>query len=105
MPDLNVYGASDDLVEFDGVVTAEYNVYEPARFLVTARSGPGRARQLLINTDFGNEGWEIYAGTATDIGADSWTIRTTRQGRNDDPKLVITVASGEAVKIRKLSND
>lgn len=102
MPELKIYGASDDLVEVEGALRDEFNADSNSRWVgeVIAPNGDG----LLVTAAYLHAGvWALGVGP-TDEGAflPAWDIRVTNCDDNDySAMLVITVP--DATVIREVS--
>lgn len=106
MPDLIIYGASDDLVEVRGVFEAEFTVYKPWRGRVMAPDG----QYLFVTAEwcgpFRRDGWSL--GINADGGAyphwpNRFDLRASFDKRcpeddADQPALVIDVPEGTVVE-------
>lgn len=96
MPQLTIYGASDDLMEFDGAISEEFYVYQdPTEALLTAPNG----ERLTVTAQFGRKGWELAVSASEERGYPSWSIHfTERPEREGDPAIVIDVPEGTVVR-------
>lgn len=95
--ELIVYGASDDLVEFSGVITQEWDTYGPWYGVI--RDGD---EELQLHVEFGvsaSGGWLIRANNPH-----NWVIVVgERPGREEDPAFYITLPTGN-VEIEELED-
>ncbi|MEV5391901.1 hypothetical protein [Nocardia farcinica] len=91
---LLIYGASDDLVEVEGIVTEEYDATsgDAVTLLIAAPTGP----QLHVRAEHTSRGWELSA-----IHRDPdwrWTVQPgTRPDHAEDPALLLDVPPGTTV--------
>lgn len=97
MAELVIYGASDDLVEIEGVFREEFNAYGHWQGMVMAPSGDA----LVVTAEFGASG--LYRADWT-LGVEntgtwpSWPIRFgERPDREGDPAIIIDVPAGTIV--------
>lgn len=96
MPEVTIYGASDDLVEFRGAIYDEFNLYGNWVGELIAPGGDS----LIVSAVFGNPGsksdWTLSVennGTYP-----SWPIHfTERPDMEGDPAIVIDVPEGTTV--------
>jgi hypothetical protein len=88
--ELIVYGASDDLVEFDGVFYEEYNTSGAEWFgQVTDANG----EYLRLHVSYGQDGVEWKLRAENPFG---WDIEVTeRPDRDSDPALSIITPTGD----------
>lgn len=100
MRQLIIQGASDDLIEFSGAYTEEFNIYSPTRFRIDI-IGPERVEIFHLHAEFGFDRWELFVGTASD--------RTDRPRHiiigprpNGDPRIVIQLENNETVEVKQL---
>jgi hypothetical protein len=96
MSTITIYGASDDLVEFEGAIQDEFNAY--GLWSGTLRSPDGE--ELVIEAEFGRPGaaadWTI--GVRSTSSHPAWPMHfTNRPDRDDDPALVIEVPDGTMI--------
>ena len=94
--DVTFYGASDDLVEFDGAIRAEFTS-DQWRGLLTAPDGDA----LILTAEFGNSAGLVdwVLGIENSDTWPSWPIAfTTRPDREGDPAIRITVPEGTRVE-------
>lgn len=97
MAEIIFYGASDDLVEFEGGVKEEFSAYGAWRGRLVAPNGDS----LFLNAEFSKAGsesdwtlWVENSGTYPD-----WPIRFgERPGCEGDPAIIITAPEGTTVE-------
>lgn len=98
MPELIIYGASDDLVEFEGAISEEFNTYD--RWEGRLHSPNGEA--LTIRAEFGAKGLYKAEWTLTVENTGTWPAWPIRFGerpdREGDPALIIDVPDGTTVE-------
>ncbi|MBM4575560.1 hypothetical protein GS415_03945 [Rhodococcus hoagii] len=99
MPEVTIYGASDDLVEFDGAIREEFDACSGWAGELVAPDGDS----LIVSAAFGVPGaradWTLSVEN-TDTYP-SWPIRfTERPGYEGDPAIVIDVPEGTVVAQR-----
>ena len=88
---LIVYGASDDLVEFEGVLTDEFECYNGWFGKVVDSSG----EFVLLHVTYGDDGVEWKLRLENPFG---WEVAVgERPDRDDDPAFFITTPSGKVV--------
>jgi len=98
MSKLTIYGASDDLIEVEGVFREEFNAYEKWEGRVIAPNGDA----LTVFAEFGARGaykadWTI--GIQNTGTWPNWPIRfEDRPDREGDPALVLDVPDGTIVE-------
>lgn len=95
MSELLIYGASDDLIEFEGAIREEFNVSGTWKGMIESPDG----RRLVIAASFGQSlsDWQISVANA-DTPFPDWPMHfTTRPDREDDPALIIDVPAGSFV--------
>ncbi len=103
MGQLQIYGASDDLVDFDGHVSGEVGCYESP---VTVVIGEGNAALGVWLRHTGKLGWIIGCYMPADVDADRWTAPSARLSiepiRGDRPHycpvLTVDVPDGAPVQ-------
>jgi hypothetical protein len=114
MRHLRIYTASDDLVEFEGIVNEEFNIYEAAEFEVTAVSPDGE-RSFCIGAEF-TDGWRLSFDfyTGGDIDDEDRCdpricnfngIVVAHTGKNNDPVFLIPFEDDETVTVVRLDED
>ena len=94
---ITFYGASDDLVEFEGGVDEEFDLPFGSKWrgLLVAPNG----EQISLTAKFGRQGWELGV-IATEDGYPSWPITfSERPGSGGDPAIVIDAPLGTEVAI------
>lgn len=97
MSELTIYGASDDVVVFDGAITAERDACSSWSGDLVAPNGDS----LTIRAEFSKPGsaadWTLEVqNTGT---WPSWPIRfANRPDREGDPALIIDVPDGTIIK-------
>lgn len=97
---LIIYGASDDLVEVEGDITDEFDVYERTEFVVESPDGSA----LSVFADFGSREWEISVSAFSGGTYPAWPIQfMERPGYEGDPAVVIDAPVGTT--IRRASDD
>lgn len=95
--DIIIYGASDDLVEFEGAIRDEFDAYGPWVGQLTSPDG----ESLIIRAEFGAPAaatdWKLsIENTAT---YPAWPIRFgERPGCEGDPAIIITAPTGTTIK-------
>lgn len=95
--DIIIYGASDDLVEFEGAIRDEFDAYGPWVGKLTSPDG----ESLTIHAEYGKRGaeadWTLsIENTAT---YPAWPIRFgERPDREGDPAIIITAPIGTTIK-------
>lgn len=107
---LKIYGASDDLVEFEGAFSEEYNIYERTEFEVDLDSDAGN-RSFLITAYFGASAWELHLGFYSHE-EDATLYETAicklegvnfyHVGKNSDPCIEIPVYDDETVTVKRV---
>lgn len=96
MSDLCIYGASDDLVEFEGAIRDEFNVDRNGEWAGTLIAPTGEA--LKVKAVYGPDEWELSLGNVPGHASPDWPIRFgERPDREDDPAIIIDVPSGTTV--------
>ncbi|AER26128.1 hypothetical protein SSEA_SKINNY_89 [Mycobacterium phage Skinny] len=98
---LLIYGASDDLVEFEGRFNEEFNAYGRAKFMVRIVDGDKRS-VFLVTAEFGN-GWELFVGSNTD--SVEFPVEFTFTQRPDyegDPAILFTLRPTDDLHVEKL---
>lgn len=88
---LRIYGASDDLVEFEGAFSEEFNIYKPEIFFVRI-DYPSYYQVFTVRAAFGRDGWNLSLTQSTgqpEQGAPLNVTFTSRPDREDDPCIVI----------------
>lgn len=101
MPNLTIYGASDDLVELEGAINDEYNLFPDGVLLrLTAPDG----QSLDVSLDFDNRAiggqldWTIAVGAVN--AYPDWPIRFhERPDYEGDPAVTIDVPEGTRVEL------
>ncbi len=94
---LTIYGASDDLVEFEGAISEEFDVRGAWAGLLEAPNGDS----LIIRAEFCKPGaldeWTL-AVESTDTRTE-WPIRFgERPDREGDPAIHIMIPTGTTIK-------
>lgn len=82
MTELRIYGASDDLIELEGAIEEELNVYDEHHFTLTAPDGQ---QITIIGLYLPNGTWAFapaITGDDDDGSLPDWNI-TIRQGNPD----------------------
>lgn len=115
MRELIIYGASDDLVEFDGAFYEEYNIYKATEFDISI-SSPRGERSFILEAKFTNRGWKLalafYGGDELDepdacdpdvCRFDGVTFDHYRKG--NDPRITIPIADDETVTVERVGRD
>lgn len=97
MAETTIYGASDDLIEFEGAIYDEFNAYGEWRGELTAPDG----QKLIVTAHYGKPGapseWTL--GIENSESYPSWPIRfTERPDCEGDPAIIIDVPEGTTVK-------
>lgn len=97
MAEVTFYGASDDLVEFEGAISEEFNTYSRWQGRLVSPSG----ESLILSAEFSKPGsdsdWTLTVENSAD--SPSWPIRFgERPDRDDDPAIIIDVPEGTIVK-------
>lgn len=99
---LRIYGASDDLLELEGYIRDEYDVYGPVTLVLTAPNGA----HIGIVADFcpvadpmadHGDGWVL----TVHHGDPAWTypVRfTARPDRTSDPAIELDVPEGTTIE-------
>ncbi|MFC4124905.1 hypothetical protein [Nocardia rhizosphaerae] len=96
---LTIYGASDDLLELEGYITEEYNVYSATTLAFTAPNGA----RVAIVAEFGgyvaipNGGWALSVCHLDP----RWTYPVRLAERPDDsadPAVILEVPEGTTVR-------
>lgn len=93
---VTIYGASDDLVEVEGYITEEFNVYGPMLLTLTAPDGA----TATIRAAFTVAGWNLSTEHI-----DGWIWPATigqRPDRPEDPALFLQVPTGTTLVGRSL---
>lgn len=97
MPTTTIYGASDDLIEFDGAIYGEANAYitPPQDSTVILTAPDGATLTLKIGFCTSNpDGWGIAVQTHG-AQSPSWPMRfVPRPGHDEDPAIEIDVPEG-----------
>jgi hypothetical protein len=89
-----VYGASDDLVEFEGAINEEFDCYGDWFGVLSAPNGD----KLNLRLSFGKFGWLIQVSASSDDGYPEWLMHfTERPDREGDPALSILAPEGTTV--------
>ena len=97
MPDITIYGASDDLVEVEGAFRAEYTLGDPcSRLRLTAPDGDSLDVVLWFDGVIGTLDWTISVEAVDSYP--SWPIRFhERPGYPGSPAVTITAPEGTTV--------
>ncbi|PBC38570.1 hypothetical protein CJ179_38920 [Rhodococcus sp. ACS1] len=96
MPELIIYGASDDLVELEGYIEDEFYVDEANEFHGSL-VGPGGS--LGIFAKFGWRGWELSVTALENDGHAPWPFHFgDRPDRPEDPAIFIDVPEGTKLR-------
>ena len=114
MKTLEIYGASDDLVEFNGAFYEEYNIHEPTEFDIEFTS-PRGVRSFTLLAEFG-EGWSLALqfNTGEDVGDEGACdpevcridgVLFRHVGKNNDPFIRIPVYDDEIVTVTRIGDD
>lgn len=95
---LTIYGASDDLIEFEGAISEEFNAYGPWHGVLV---DPKHGDSLIIRAEFGKASsdseWTLSVEN-TDRPCE-WPIRFgKRPDREEDPAIHITVPAGTTIE-------
>ena len=97
MPTTTIYGASDDLIEFDGAIYGEAGAYTgtPKDSTVIITAPDGATLTLAVGFCTRNpDGWSIAVETHGGQSP-SWPMRfAPRPDRPDDPAIEITHPEG-----------
>ena len=98
MAELVIYGASDDLVETEGVFREEFSAYGPWRGKVLAPNGDA----LVVTAEFGATGLYRHDWTLGVENSGTWPAWPIRFGerpdREGDPAIIIDVPAGTIVE-------
>lgn len=90
MPKITIYGASDDLLEVEGYLVEEYNMWNIEKQILVCDEHNEKA--LLITASFGRWAWQIGVHGTGVYGYPDWPIRFTEAPyREDDPAVEIDV--------------
>lgn len=94
---VTIYGASDDLVEFEGAINEEFNTYGPWTGLLV---DPKYGDSLIVRAEYckagANSEWTLSVEN-TDRPCE-WPIRFgKRPDRDEDPAIHITVPDGTTI--------
>ncbi|SKU46625.1 Uncharacterised protein [Mycobacteroides abscessus subsp. abscessus] len=104
MPELRVYGCSDDLVEFEGVFTEEYNVYQPATFLVTIDVADDRA-QFEVHARYWAE-WELSVKSCSNWSNYPMNVRFDQRPDYDgDPMIIFELDDDAKVRVVRVGGN
>ncbi|SHT53840.1 Uncharacterised protein [Mycobacteroides abscessus subsp. abscessus] len=104
MAELKFYGASDDLVEFEGVIREEFDVYKPALFLLTITDGDDQA-QFELSAKFWAD-WELSVGAKSHWSNIDVDVKfTAREDYDSDPMVVFDIPDGASVKVVRVGGD
>lgn len=92
MAEIIIYGASDDLIEIEGAISEEFDIYERTTLILAAPSGD----ELAVILEFGPHEWEINVRATSGNGkSPSWPIRFgERPGCEGDPAVFIGAPVG-----------
>ncbi|MDE8648180.1 hypothetical protein PXH69_24745 [Rhodococcus qingshengii] len=99
---LTMYGASDDLVEFEGAISEEFQAYDAWAGLLTAPNG----ETLIVRAEFGKDGsdsaWTLAVENTSTLA--QWpvqfAVRPDHINNDDDdrdPAIRITVPTGTTI--------
>lgn len=104
MPQLKIYGASDDLVEFEGAFNEEYNT-DMGEFLITSPDGQSLVVDVMFGTRIAHASdWVISVRTTGTFP--SWQLNFgEREDEGIDPALFIEVPEGTTVEQINVSED
>ncbi|WP_190264853.1 hypothetical protein [Glutamicibacter nicotianae] len=95
MAEIIIYGASDDLVEIEGAIREEFDIYEPSTVVLESPGG----EFMRVDIQYRRE-WEINVGSMTDVLTPSWPIRFgERPDNEDDPAIIIDAPEGTTVRM------
>jgi hypothetical protein len=90
-----IYGASDDLVEVEGPISAEFDCYGKWAGKLTSPDG----ETLLVSVEYGRKEWEIAVYASSEDGFPSWPIQfTERPDRDSDPAVKIFAPAGTTIE-------
>jgi len=97
MPDVIVYGASDDLLEVKGYITDEFDVYGETRVRFTAPDGEALDVYAIFGVPGAGLDWTL--GIEARDAYPNWSIHfSQRPDYEGDPALVISVPVGTTVR-------
>lgn len=95
MAEIIIYGASDDLVEIEGAISEEFDIYEASTVVLESPEGEA----MHVDIQYRRE-WEISIGTMTGYLTPSWPIRFGERPYSDsDPAVYIDAPAGTTVRI------
>lgn len=105
--ELRIYGASDDLVEFEGAFSEEYNVCAATGTIFMVRIDyPSFCQIFTVRAAFGR-GWNLSLGQATGQPEEGAPLRVTFGSRpyyEDDPMIIIhDIEDNAEVRVEMLS--
>lgn len=97
MAEVTFYGASDDLVEFEGAISEEFDAYEGWKGELVAPDGDS----LILNAQYCKPGspseWTLWVENSATYPA--WPIRFgERPDCEGDPAIIINVPEGTTIK-------
>lgn len=108
---VTIYGASDDLIEFEGAFEEEFNVHGPVKFEVTISNEtrgsyrPAECTTLWITAEFSGENGDWQLGVITASGHTGLDIEvefTNRPGDEYDPAIMLHLCADDTVEVKKL---
>lgn len=97
---LTFYGASDDLVEFEGAISEEFDLPVTGKWsgLIVAPNGD----QLTLTAEYGRKEWELGVLASGADGYPSWPIRfTERPDCEGDPAIEIDAPLGTVITTKE----
>ena len=93
MTQVTIYGASDDLIEFEGAIRGEAYLSRSGLTSVKLVSPDGDF--FKFSMEFGRYGWRILVETSEDTLKPPWPLYFGERPDNDlDPAIIIDVPEG-----------
>ena len=96
MPQITFYGASDDLLEYEGYVTEELSAY--GRPIIAEVIFGNDEGILYVIAEFGHEGWELSVANGEEWPKGYNITFGSRPSRESDPAIIMQVPSGTIVR-------
>lgn len=96
MPEITFYGASDDLLEYEGYVTEELSGY--GRPIIAEVIFGNDEGILYVIAEFGHEGWELSVCNGEEWPKGYPITYGTRPDRETDPAVILQVPEGTIVR-------
>ena len=96
MSTLQIYGASDDLAEFEGHVSGEIGCYDAPVIVLIGRANTGLGVILEHN---GERGWQLGTFMPDDVDEDHWLPPTVQiTNKRYSPLLTVELPDGTPVR-------